>query len=48
MQGSPATLLATAADMADARVKLEALQAGTDGVLLRTDDPVQVCFQRFH
>lgn len=43
VQGSPATLLATAADLADARIKLEALQAGTDGVLLRTDDPAEVC-----
>ena len=42
MQGAPATLLATAASLADARVKLEALEAGTAGVLLRTDDPLEV------
>ena len=41
-QGSPATLLATATSLADARVKLEALEVGTAGVLLRTDQPAEV------
>ena len=41
-QGAPATLLATAASLADARVKLEPWETGTAGVLLRTDDPLEV------
>ena len=42
MQGSPATLLATATSLDDALVKLQALETGTAGVLLRTDDPAVV------
>ena len=34
--------MATAVSADDARVKLEALERGVDGVLLRTDDPLQV------
>lgn len=37
-----ATLLAAAGDAASGRVMLEALEAGTDGVLLRTDSPAEV------
>ncbi|KAL4423284.1 hypothetical protein ABPG77_004553 [Micractinium sp. CCAP 211/92] len=37
-----ATLLAAARDAASGRVMLEALEAGTDGVLLRTDSPAEV------
>ncbi|KAL4436765.1 hypothetical protein ABPG75_003904 [Micractinium tetrahymenae] len=37
-----ATLLAAAPDAASSRVMLEALEAGTDGVLLRTDSPAEV------
>lgn len=37
-----ATLLAAARDAASSRVMLEALEAGTDGVLLRTDSPAEV------
>ncbi|KAG2445109.1 hypothetical protein HYH02_008976 [Chlamydomonas schloesseri] len=38
----PLRLLAAAGSAADARLMLEALQAGTAGVLLRSDDPAQV------
>ncbi|KAG2430798.1 hypothetical protein HXX76_009774 [Chlamydomonas incerta] len=38
----PLRLLAAAGCAADARLMLEALQEGTAGVLLRTDDPAQV------
>lgn len=42
-QGNPgATLLAAARDCATSRVMLEALEAGTDGVLLQTDSPAEV------
>jgi hypothetical protein len=43
-QSSPtgARLLGTAATAAAARVLLEALEVGTAGVLLRTDDPLEV------
>ena len=37
-----ATLLAAAPDAAAARVMLEALEAGTDGVLLRTESAAEV------
>lgn len=37
-----ATLMAAAPDCASSRVMLEALEAGTDGVLLRTDSPAEV------
>ena len=39
---SRATLLAAAPDCAASRVMLEALEAGTDGVLLQTDSPAEV------
>lgn len=42
IQDSAVKLMATAVSADDARVKLEALERGVDGVLLRTDDPVQV------
>lgn len=42
-QAGPGRLLGVATSAADARVMLEALEAGTAGVLLRTDDPLQVC-----
>ncbi|KAK9826503.1 hypothetical protein WJX81_007331 [Elliptochloris bilobata] len=41
-QGSAAKLVAVAGSAADARVMLEALEAGTAGALLRTNDPRQV------
>lgn len=41
-QGSPAVLLATATSLDDACIKLQALETGTAGVLLRTDDPAEV------
>ncbi|EFN55575.1 hypothetical protein CHLNCDRAFT_23378 [Chlorella variabilis] len=41
-RNSGATLLAAAPDCAASRVMLEALEAGTDGVLLRTDSPAEV------
>ncbi|PRW34003.1 3-dehydroquinate synthase-like protein isoform X1 isoform A [Chlorella sorokiniana] len=42
-QANPgATLLAAAPDCAAGRVMLEALEAGTDGVLLQTDSPAEV------
>lgn len=43
-QPGPGRLMGVASSAADARVMLEALEAGTAGVLLRTDDPLQVCF----
>lgn len=45
VQGSSVRLLATASSAADARMKLEALEAGVGGILLRTDEPLQVCCQ---
>jgi hypothetical protein len=42
LQGGPAQLFACAASAADAQVMLEALEVGVQGVLLRSDDPVQV------
>ena len=39
---SRATLLAAAPDCAASRVMLEALETGTDGVLLQTDSPTEV------
>lgn len=41
MQGSGVRLMATAGSAADGRMKLEALEAGVGGILLRTDDPLQ-------
>lgn len=41
-QGKPAALLGIATSASDARVMLEALEAGTAGVVLKTDDPLQV------
>lgn len=41
-QGSHVKLMATAASADDARMKLEALETGVSGVLLRTNDPLQV------
>jgi 3-dehydroquinate synthase class II len=40
--GAPATLLAAAPDAAAARVMLEALEIGVDGVALHTHDPAEV------
>jgi 3-dehydroquinate synthase class II len=40
-QPGPGQLLGVATSAADARVMLEALEAGTAGVLLRTEDPLQ-------
>jgi 3-dehydroquinate synthase class II len=37
--------MGVASSAADARVMLEALEIGTAGVLLRTQDPVQVLLQ---
>ena len=42
VQGSSACLLPVARSAADARVMLEALETGTDGAVLRTEDPAQV------
>lgn len=42
-QPGPGLLLGMAGSAADARVMLEALEAGTAGVVLRTEDPLQVC-----
>lgn len=44
-QDSAVRLMATAVSADDARVKLEALECGVDGVLLRTDDPLQANLQ---
>jgi 3-dehydroquinate synthase class II len=41
-QSSAGKLMGVASSAADARVMLEALETGTAGVLLRTQDPVQV------
>jgi hypothetical protein len=41
-QPGPGQLLGVAHTAADARVMLEALEAGTAGVLLRTEDPLEV------
>lgn len=41
-QPGPGQLMGVAGSAADARVMLEALEAGTAGVLLRTEDPLQV------
>lgn len=41
-QAGPGRLLGVASSAADARVLLEALEVGTAGVLLRTEDPLQV------
>lgn len=52
-QGSKGQLLALTTSAADARLMLEALEMGTAGVILRTDDPVEVtadlylCFLQF-
>lgn len=40
-QPGPGQLMGVAGSAADARVLLEALEAGTAGVLLRTEDPLQ-------
>lgn len=42
LQDKPASLLGLATSAADARVMLEALEAGTSGVVLKTEDPLQV------
>jgi 3-dehydroquinate synthase class II len=41
-QATPACLIAAASTASSARVMLEALETGTDGVLLRTNDPLEV------
>ena len=41
-QGQPATLFGVAKTARDARILLEALEIGTDGVVLRTDDAAEV------
>lgn len=41
-QDKPASLLGLATSAEDARVMLEALEAGTSGVVLKTEDPLQV------
>lgn len=41
-QDKPASLMGMATSAADARVMLEALEAGTTGVVLKTQDPLQV------
>jgi 3-dehydroquinate synthase class II len=38
--------MAVAGGADEARVMLEALEAGVDGVLLRTEDVLQVCCRR--
>lgn len=43
LQDKPASLLGLATSAEDARVMLEALEAGTSGVVLKTEDPLQVC-----
>ncbi|KAL3142562.1 hypothetical protein ABBQ38_002882 [Trebouxia sp. C0009 RCD-2024] len=40
-QDKPASLLGLATSAEDARVMLEALEAGTSGVVLKTEDPLQ-------
>lgn len=45
-QPGPGRLMGVAGSAADARVMLEALEAGTAGVLLRTDDPLQARTRR--
>ena len=42
LQDKPGSLLGVASSAADARVMLEALEAGTAGAVLRTNDPLQV------
>lgn len=42
LQDKPASLLGLATSAEDARVMLEALEAGTSGVVLKTQDPLQV------
>lgn len=42
LQEKPASLLGMATSAEDARVMLEALEAGTSGVVLKTEDPLQV------
>lgn len=41
-QSSPGQLLGVSGSAADARVMMEALEAGTAGVVLRTEDPLEV------
>lgn len=41
-QGQPATLFGVAKSANDAKILLEALEVGTDGVVLRTNDAAQV------
>jgi 3-dehydroquinate synthase class II len=45
VQGSEGKMLPVARSAEDAKVMLEALEAGTDGVVLATDDPSQVVRQ---
>ena len=47
LQDKPGSLLGVATSAADARVMLEALEAGTAGAVLRTSDPLQVCTLTF-
>ena len=42
-QGQPATLFGVAKSARDTRILLEALEVGTDGVVLRTNDAQEVC-----
>jgi len=41
-QSKPGILLVTSSDASSSRVFLEALEVGTDGVVLRTDQPAEV------
>lgn len=41
-QASDSAVYATASTASDAQVYLEALEMGTDGVVLRTDDPSEI------
>jgi 3-dehydroquinate synthase class II len=41
-QGSGTALYATASTASDAQVYFEALEMGTDGVVLHTDDPSEI------
>ncbi|EIE20726.1 DHQS-domain-containing protein, partial [Coccomyxa subellipsoidea C-169] len=46
LQGSGAQLMPIATSAADAKIMLEALETGTDGVVLRTDTAAQVWLQQ--
>lgn len=45
-QDNPGRLLGMVNNAAEARVMLEALEAGTSGVVLKTEDPLQVADRR--